>query len=226
MENNVVGDPGVSEASLFASSSQDTSSSLQPGSFSCVSGQRDYFTSSSLISGWSDRQTIKGERLYPSSDYLYYAIQCNNGQGIGRGDLFMMLYDPKCDARRQSFSFSNLVVKDPSSTSPENDVINLDPGWHLVCVHAYTSEKRWLSTLAPGAPYSKFSPDSILSTQVLWIPVNIFPAINYHETTFQLKREATLSCTGYLIARTEGVSQVFYPPDPNRKKSSIPVLLS
>ena len=103
MENNAGGDPDVSEALLLASSSQVTFSSSQPGPPSCVSGQRDYFTSSSLISGWSDRQTIKGERLYPSSDYLYYAIQCNNGQGIGRGDLFMMLYDPKCDARRQSF---------------------------------------------------------------------------------------------------------------------------
>ena len=152
MENNAVGDPDVSEASLFASSFQDTSSSSQPGSFCCVSGQRDYFTSSSLISGWLDRQTIKGERLYPFSDYLYYAIQCNNGQGIGRGDLYMMLYDPNCDAKRQSFSFSNLIVKDPSSTSPENDVINLDPGWLLVLVHVYTSEKRWFSTLAPGAP--------------------------------------------------------------------------
>ena len=113
MENNAVGDPDVSEASLFASSFQDTSSSSRPGSFCCVSGQRDYFTSSSLISGWSDRQTIKGERLYPSSDYLYYAIQCNNGQGIGRGDLYTMLYDPKCEVKRtimQYYVVNNKVI--------------------------------------------------------------------------------------------------------------------
>ena len=48
-------------------------------------GKRDYFSSYSLFSGLSDRQTVTGEYCHPSLDYLYYAVQCNNGEQIERG---------------------------------------------------------------------------------------------------------------------------------------------
>ena len=161
-----------------------------------------------------------GERLYPSAPELYYAIQCNNGTGIGRGDLYMTLYDPKCNAKRQSDSFSKLVTQRPSHIDSCDWIIKLKPGWNLVCVQAYTKQKIWFSELHRNAVYSKYPPNSILATQVLWIPVNIFPATNYMDfSLFELQREAILSGpNGFLIARNDGVSKVFFHSDSNKKE--------
>ena len=128
-----------------------------------------------MFHGWSEQKTVVGERLFPSSDKLYYAIQCNNGQGIGKGDLYMTLYDPHCNAKRQSESFSKVATELPLNVARHDWVINLNPGWNLVCVHAFTAKKKiWFSKLHRNAPYSKYPPNSILATQVLWIPVNVF----------------------------------------------------
>ena len=50
--------------------------------------------------------------------------------------------------------------------------------------------------------------------------MNVFPATNYmNPSLFDLRCEATLSGPdGFLKARTEGVSKVFYHPDPNKKE--------
>mmetsp|Transcript_15189 Transcript_15189/g.17052 ORF Transcript_15189/g.17052 Transcript_15189/m.17052 type:complete len:188 (+) Transcript_15189:160-723(+) len=157
-----------------------TSTFTQPRVPTYISGQRDYFTSNSLFDGWSERKTVKGERLFPSVPELYYVIQCNNGTGIGRGDLYMTLYDPKCNAKGQSDSFSNLVTHCPSHVDTCDWIINLKPGWNLVCIQAYTKHKIWFSELQSNAVYSKNPPNSILATQMLWIPVNIFPATDYN----------------------------------------------
>ena len=197
-----------------------SSTPTQPRIPGYISGQRDYFTSTSLFDGWSERKTVIGERLHPSAPELYYAIQCNNGTGIGRGDLYMTLYDPKCNAKRQSDSFSNHVTHRPSHVDSSDWIINLKPGWNLVCVQAYTKHKIWFSELQRDAVYSKYPPNSILATQVLWLPVNIFPGTNYIGCSlFELRREAMLSGpNGFLIARTDGVSKVFFHSDSNKKE--------
>ena len=74
--------------SLIVNRPHSTSTSTQPRVPCYISGQRDYFTSNSLFDGWPKRKTVKGERLYPSATKLHYDIQCNNGTGIGRGDLY------------------------------------------------------------------------------------------------------------------------------------------
>ena len=117
-----------------------TSTPTQPRVPSYISGQRDYFTSNSLFDGWSERKIVKGERLYPSAPELYYTIQCNNGTGIGRGDLYMTLYDPKCNAKHQSDSFSQLVTQRPFHIDSRDWIIKLKPGWNLVCVQVYTKK--------------------------------------------------------------------------------------
>mmetsp|Transcript_6482 Transcript_6482/g.7491 ORF Transcript_6482/g.7491 Transcript_6482/m.7491 type:complete len:169 (-) Transcript_6482:69-575(-) len=108
------------------------------------------------------KKTVKREGLFPSAPELYYAIQCNNGTGIGRGDLYMTLYDPKCNAKGQSDSFSNLVTHRPSHVNSCDWIIKLKPGWNLVCVQAYTKHKIWFSELQRNAVYSKY-------------PLNILP---------------------------------------------------
>ena len=81
-------------------------------------------------------------------------------------------------------------------------------------------KKIWFSKLHCNVVYSTYPPNSILATQVLWIPVNVFPATKYRNTSlFELWREATLSgANGFLKATTKGISKVFYPPDPNKKE--------
>ena len=173
---------------------------------SCVSGKRDYFCSSSLFGGWSNKRTVSGTNVTPLPN-MFYAIQCiNQKERNKRGDLYMVLYDSLGGAGNRQ----GCILSKPSAKNVPNESIKLiDKQWSLVCVQCSTLDRIWFSTLEQGAKWSKFHPESSLDDQTFWIPVNIyFPKI-FVPTTVSFKRVATLQ-DGVLQGSTEGVSKAWF----------------
>ena len=158
---------GGGEGGLGTSLRTSRSLSLLPSlrtAQSCVSGKRDYFCSSSLFGGWSNKRTVSDTNVTPLPN-MFYAIQCiNQKERKKRGDLYTVLYDLLGGAgNRQGCILSKPCAKN----DPNEKIMLIDKQWSLVCVQCSTVDRIWFSTLEVGTKWSKFHPKSPLDDQTL-----------------------------------------------------------